>query len=784
VLAFAIPFSVLIYFTIDNIQRNIVLTEMERKGVQYERPLINILGEVANHRLMRMSMAFGTDMSEEYVEQTKNIDRLLDELVEIDKNLGDDLHFTNETLLRRKEKKLTVSDLKNNWNVIKTYNANSYEVYGEMFKTLSNMIAHIGDASGLILDPDLDSYYMMDISINHLPRTIRRISDTTFILYPQLNFNNPISEELRGEARVAERFMKEAGYDFVISNMEAAFNEDKNFYGVSVNLKPEMEPMLEEYKQKTNRLVGILGSIVDGKTVTAKDFSAIVYDARKFFVDMNTATLNQLDYMLLARIKHYEKKQKEILILYGMAQIVGLWLFLFLTTSVTTPINRLYKAIVAITEGNLNYAVPSKKFNDEIGEIARGVESFRLNSLEKVRLEMALKEESDYLQSVMDSSLDGIIVFNSSGVILNFNRAAERMFGYSGDEARGQNISMLMAQSSDFHDNKYIKDYLDGISSNSGETGVNRDIEGQRKDGKIFLIEMAMSRLMHTDNEIFFVGLFKDITERKMMEDELRQHRDHLQQLVDIQTVDLIIAKEKAEKATIAKSEFLSNMSHELRTPMHAILNYASMGIKIVSGDESNKLNKYLSNIQTAGTRLLGLLNSLLDFEKLEAGKMEFNLKEGDFVKVIDYAEMELDSLLKAKNIQLAKNYLCKNTSAFFDETRLVQVLVNLISNAIKFSPENSSITITLADEYLPEKGGIKASMLCSIEDEGMGIPEGELETVFEKFTQSSQTKTSAGGTGLGLSISRKIIELHKGRMWAENGKTKGAVLKFILPRG
>ncbi len=782
VLAFAVPMFVLMHFTIDNISHNINLTLIERKGIQYERPLINILAEVANHRLTRMTMATGADKEIEYNNQSQNIDKLLKELSEIDQKFAADLQLTAEGLSNSNSKNNMIEELKNNWSGIKEYNADSSEVYGKMFQTLSSIIARVSDKSGLILDPDLDSYYMMDISVNRLPRTIRRVSDIAFTLYPQLIHSGIASEGARGEAKVAERFFKEAEFDSVLSGMESVFNEDKNFYGVTPTLKPEMDPIISIYKLKMGILVGMLNSISNGEFVKADDFADTIYDVRKFFVIMNDATLNQLDAMLMARIRYYEHKQLQILILYAVVQIIGLWLFLFLTTSVTTPINRLYRAIVAITAGNLNTSVPSKKFQDEIGQIARGVESFRLNMLEKIRLESALKEESDYLQSVMDSSLDGIIVLNSNGVILNFNRAAERMFGYSVEDITGKNISVIVPQNSELYKNKYIENYLNEV--NSDEVGVNRDIEGRRKNGEIFPIEISLSRLMHTDNEIFFVGLFKDITERKMMEDELIQHRDHLQKLVDIQTVDLIIEKEKAEKATIAKSEFLSNMSHELRTPMHAILNYANMGAKIVAGDESNKLTKYLNNIQTAGNRLLGLLNSLLDFEKLEAGKMEFSLKEGDFVKVIDYAEVELDSLLKVKNLKIEKKYLCKSTNALFDEVRIVQVLVNLISNSIKFSPENGVITITLADEYLPEKGGIKTALLCSIEDEGMGIPEGELESVFDKFTQSSKTKTMAGGTGLGLSISRKIIESHNGIMWAENSKTKGAILKFIIPRG
>lgn len=781
VLAFAIPMLVLIYFTIDNISRNIKLTVMEREGLQYEIPLIKLLSEVANHRLTRMQMATGEEKSAEYAIHEKNIDGLLEEIAEIDKKLGADLKFTNEGLNGNSNNKITVDDLKKDWMTIKTHNSDNREVYSGMFQAISNMITNVGGASGLILDPDLDSYYMMDISVNHLPRSIRRISDVTFILYPKMVFGGEILEETRGEARVAERFLREAEFESVLFAMESALNEDKNFYGISTSLRPNMEPIIASYKQKMERLAAVLHEIANGNRIDADDFINTVSDARDFFVVMNFATLKELDSMLVARIDFYKQKQLHTLIWYGVAQAIGLLLFFLLTTSVTTPINRLYKTIVAITAGNLNVAVPGKEFHDEIGQIARGIESFRINALEKVRLETALKAEGDYLQSVMDSSVDGIIVTSDMGFILNFNRAAEKMFGYGANEIMGKNISVLMSHDSPLHDNKRISDYLHNLDS--GTSGARKEVEGQRKDGRVFPMEMALSLLVHDDSEIYFVGLLKDITERKTMEAELIEHRDHLQKLVNMQTIDLIIEKEKAEQATIAKSEFLSNMSHELRTPMHAILNYADMGMKIVAENEP-KLRKYLNNIHTAGTRLLGLLNSLLDFEKLEAGKMEFNLKQGDFAKVIDYAEAELDSLVKAKGQRIAKIYMCKNTSALFDEVRMIQVLINLLSNAIKFAPENSVITITLADEFLPDKGGVKAGLLCKIEDEGMGIPEGELESVFDKFTQSSKTKTSAGGTGLGLSISRKIIENHGGKIWAENGKAKGTVISFILPRG
>jgi PAS domain S-box-containing protein len=608
------------------------------------------------------------------------------------------------------------------------------------------------------------------------------VSDVTFVVYPRLAYGGEIMEETRAEARIAERFLKESEFDSVLFAMEAAFDEDENFYGVSRSLKPRMEPIIASYKEKMQKLISMLDVIADGVKIKPDDFLNSIYDARNFFVLMDYAALDELDVLLATRIDHLERQQWRILFWYALAQAAGLLLFGLLTTSVTTPINRLYRAIVGITAGDLKVDVPSQDFQDEIGKIARGVESFRLNALEKVRLEMALKAESDYLQSIMDSSVDGIIVMNDKGFILNFNSAAQRMFGYSAVEVMGKNISFLMPEKSPFHYGKYIGEYLNDV--NLGLAGISREVEGQRKNGSIFPIDMALSRLVHGDSQIYFVGLFKDISERKTMEAELIEHRDHLQKLVNMQTIDLIIEKEKAERASIAKSEFLSNMSHELRTPMHAILNYASMALKLIRDEPDGKLHKYLGNIETAGTRLLALLNSLLDIEKLEADKVEFNFKQADLSKVIDYAELELDSLIKAKGLRVAKLYRCGDCHALFDEVRIIQVLVNLLSNAIKFSPEGGTINITLTEDHVSHNGQDSPALLCVIEDSGVGIPRAELESIFDKFVQSSKTKTTAGGTGLGLSISRKIIEKHGGKIWAENVRPKGAAFKFLLPRG
>ncbi len=244
----------------------------------------------------------------------------------------------------------------------------------------------------------------------------------------------------------------------------------------------------------------------------------------------------------------------------------------------------------------------------------------------------------------------------------------------------------------------------------------------------------------------------------------------------------LEIAKIAAEEANVAKSEFLSNMSHELRTPMHAILSYSDMGLKNLDKIDTSKLNKYFSNIQTSGKRLLHLVNALLDISQLESGEAEFCFTKSDIKEVIDHSRTEIESLIHKKGLKIIVDYKTDKTEVIFDRNKIIQVVINLLSNAIKFSPENSAITIVLEESKMMIKNVNKSVILASFQDEGPGIPAHELEKVFDKFVQSSKTKNGSGGTGLGLSICRQIIEGHEGLIWAEQGKDKGTVFKFVLP--
>jgi signal transduction histidine kinase len=275
---------------------------------------------------------------------------------------------------------------------------------------------------------------------------------------------------------------------------------------------------------------------------------------------------------------------------------------------------------------------------------------------------------------------------------------------------------------------------------------------------------------------------------QRRMSEELRLHRDHLQELVEARTKDLETAKKTAEKANESKSEFLANITHELRTPMHAILSFAAIGEEQAVDAPREKLQDYFSYVRNSGKRLLKLINDLLDLSKLEAGHMEFDSQPRELRSLMELVGAELEGLLREKGLTLETADQDAHTEAICDTGRILQVLHNLVSNAIKFSPPDSRILVRFVSTALPagrrqSDTGTMPALAVSVEDQGEGIPEPELESVFDKFVQSSHTKSGAGGTGLGLAICKEIVEAHGGTISARNLPDGGAAVSFVIPR-
>jgi signal transduction histidine kinase len=244
-------------------------------------------------------------------------------------------------------------------------------------------------------------------------------------------------------------------------------------------------------------------------------------------------------------------------------------------------------------------------------------------------------------------------------------------------------------------------------------------------------------------------------------------------QLLSLSKV-IVEQRDAAEAANRSKSEFLANISHELRTPLHGILSYSRFGVEDATEGDRGELREYFENVSRSAEMLLNLVNDLLDLSKLEAGRMVFELQRTTIEPLVEVVVDEFRSLTAEKRIHITYRRADEETPILADGERFKQVVRNLLSNAIKFSPSDGVIHVRTRR--------VGKNVLMSVRDQGPGIPPEELEMIFDKFAQSSKTKSGSGGTGLGLSICREIVTGHHGRIWAENNTDVGSIFFCELP--
>ncbi len=294
--------------------------------------------------------------------------------------------------------------------------------------------------------------------------------------------------------------------------------------------------------------------------------------------------------------------------------------------------------------------------------------------------------------------------------------------------------------------------------------------------------------------------LEKEIFERKKAEEELRTHRDHLEELVQERTSELAVALVGAQESDRLKSAFLASMSHELRTPLNSIIGFTGIILQGMVGELNDEQRKQLNMVSGSAKHLLGLINDILDISKIAAGKVEIGPSRFEVAELTQMVEKMVSPMAAEKGLKLGISVSDGTPSAIYsDNDRIKQVLINLLSNAVKFT-ESGEIELMVRPSMLasgasPEElekeelSGIKAdqaaSLVFSVSDTGIGIKTESLADVFDEFKQIEGPLTmKAGGTGLGLAISKKMVEMMGGRIWAESEYGKGSCFHFTVPIG
>lgn len=391
--------------------------------------------------------------------------------------------------------------------------------------------------------------------------------------------------------------------------------------------------------------------------------------------------------------------------------------------------------------------------------LALWVDGLHLDITKTKELENKLLESEARFRSIVENSPDWIWETNTKAQYTYISPYITDLLGYDAKEILGKTICSLFPKKEHTRLKPIFYNYFQLQLPFVGVESTNL-----HKNGDLIDIETNASPLFTIDGEfIGFRGIHRNITDRK-------------------RSKQLQLEKESAEIANKSKSEFLANMSHELRTPMHAILGFSNMGIKKGNTAPIEKLISYFEKIHISGERLLSLLNDLLDLSKLESGKLDFNFTRSDLKHTLKQVLSDHQSLLDNKKINTTLIPTQCETKAYFDSVKIAQVITNFLSNAIKFSEQGRVISIEITAAELFSDLGTTPAIQLSLTDQGLGVPEGELECIFDKFAQSSKTKTNVGGTGLGLAICKEFIDGHHGRIWAEQNPNGGAVFNFIIP--
>ena len=509
------------------------------------------------------------------------------------------------------------------------------------------------------------------------------------------------------------------------------------------------ENLFHDYKSNVadSILTGSTGSITDDPESIieyASIFSLGESKANRYIIfteipkDVVFASVNQLRTLL-------------ILLVLAVAAFSLLSGF-FTSRHFIKPINQLVVGTRIIREGNLDYKLDIKT-SDEINDLVESYNQLVVHWKEKreleeqQRLEEAIKERKKYLENIMDSSLDLLMTLTSDGALSFANKRLEDALGYKFDDVKGKYYYNFFPKN--LH--TLLKQKWDEVKQSNG---VVYDAKVIKADGNIIDCLVSISRLQGLNE---YLAIIKDITERKQAEEAILQ------------------AKEKAEEANRLKTNILANMGHELRTPMIGILGFSKILVDI---NDMKELREVGDLIYQSSKRLMSTLNQILDISKIESGDFMPLFVEIDLIEVASYSLNNYQKIAAENNLDLTLESEYNVLSIISDLSAVQCILNNLLDNAIKFT-SRGKITLRIGSE----KNEKKELAIIEVKDTGIGIPQDNINTIFEAFRQGSEgLSRSYEGTGLGLTLVKKYIDILSGEIDVKSKLNEGSTFTVKIP--
>lgn len=372
-------------------------------------------------------------------------------------------------------------------------------------------------------------------------------------------------------------------------------------------------------------------------------------------------------------------------------------------------------------------------------------------------------ESESRLKAILDTAAIGIVTIDRNFRVTRFNREAERIFGYSASEMIGATLDRLLPPGQRGLHLQHMSQFMTGAADNMS-IGDWRRIQGLTATGALIPLDIVISKVT-VGGRITMTAVIRDMTEMHAREDELKRI-----------LVEREAALEQAESANRAKSSFLAVMSHELRTPLNAIIGFSDLMRREIFGPVANdRYRQYAADIHESGALLLSIVNSILDLSRIESGKQDLSLRPLLLAEAWDPVAAPLSALAAEKAIHLELPGLAFPRRFSADRQAVSQILVNLVGNAIKFTPPGG--TVTVAAEAADDQ------VRLTVADTGRGIPPERLEDIFQPFVQVSDTYArDVGGVGLGLAICRSLVAAMSGRISIESKIGTGTTVRVLLP--
>jgi PAS domain S-box-containing protein len=361
-----------------------------------------------------------------------------------------------------------------------------------------------------------------------------------------------------------------------------------------------------------------------------------------------------------------------------------------------------------------------------------------------------LESENNELKSILDTATDGVLVLDRAGRVLSANRSAEALFGYEAADFAALSFGDLFAPES----RRSVLDYFDRVAKNGSVLDTGREAIALVRRGGLVPLYFTMGRIAGGEK---LCAVLRDVTAWKRTEEEL------------------INAKQQAERASTAKSEFLAKISHEIRTPLNAIIGFSEVMMEERFGPIGNdRYRQYLRDIHACGGHLISLLNDLLDLSKIEAGKLELSFVSINLNELVQQCVAILQQQANRERV-IIRTSLPPNLPPIVADARSVrQIALNLLSNSIKFTGAGGQVIVATALNDAHE-------VVLRVRDTGPGMSEKELQTAMEPFRQLA-TANRSGGSGLGLPISKALAEANRARFHITSQIDSGTLVEVAFP--